>query len=321
MSVEIKVTSREDQAYQAYVDGFSSEIASSGEGDPFFTASEGEGSSDERSATPAPAASELRQDEVAGGHEGEQSPVRQAFAFDGRSSIKGDGGYNEPQGGDKDGLVAAALGGQSYAASSRGEPKTPNPTPAAASELRQAGITGGHEGERSPVGQAFGFGDGNLIGDNSGYNEPQDGDKDGLVAAAGAQSYTASSRGEPKTPNPTPAAASELRQDEIAGGSKAKGSSVGQSFGVGDGGPIRGNEGYHGPKRATRKLMNRRGVLEDKGWLAAATVLAILVSYPLVIKPLHQVSKEMLSKMRGGLSKQPKGHTMGVSSSYGSVGA
>ena len=39
-------------------------------------------------------------------------------------------------------------------------------------------------------------------------------------------------------------------------------------------------------------------VLGNKSWLAAATILAILVSYPLVIKPLHQVSKDMLSKMR-----------------------
>ncbi len=36
-------------------------------------------------------------------------------------------------------------------------------------------------------------------------------------------------------------------------------------------------------------------VLEDKGWLAAATILGLRVSYPLVIKPLHQVSTDMLS--------------------------
>jgi hypothetical protein len=48
------------------------------------------------------------------------------------------------------------------------------------------------------------------------------------------------------------------------------------------------------------KLMSGK-VLEDKGWLAAATILGLLVSYPLVIKPLHQVSTDMLSKMRGNL--------------------
>ena len=48
------------------------------------------------------------------------------------------------------------------------------------------------------------------------------------------------------------------------------------------------------------KLMSGK-VLEDKGWLAAAMILGLLASYPLVIKPLHQVSKDMLSKMRGNL--------------------
>jgi len=42
-------------------------------------------------------------------------------------------------------------------------------------------------------------------------------------------------------------------------------------------------------------------VVEDKGWLAAAMIFGLLVSYPLVIKPLHQVSTDMLSKMRGNL--------------------
>ena len=45
----------------------------------------------------------------------------------------------------------------------------------------------------------------------------------------------------------------------------------------------------------------RGKVLEDKGWLAAAMILGLLASYPLVIKPLHQVSTDMLSKMRGNL--------------------
>lgn len=57
---------------------------------------------------------------------------------------------------------------------------------------------------------------------------------------------------------------------------------------------------YHDyDKRETLLQRLKEGkVLGNKSWLAAATILAILVSYPLVIKPLHQVSKEMLSKMR-----------------------
>jgi len=58
---------------------------------------------------------------------------------------------------------------------------------------------------------------------------------------------------------------------------------------------------YHLKDRGMfHKLMSGR-VLEDRGWLAAATILGLLVSYPLVIKPLHQVSTDMLSKMRGNL--------------------
>ena len=66
---------------------------------------------------------------------------------------------------------------------------------------------------------------------------------------------------------------------------------------------------FKGPPRRMRyrkdrgmfhKLMSAN-VLEDKGWLAAAMILGLLASYPLVIKPLHQVSTDMLSKMRGNL--------------------
>ncbi|WP_316356052.1 hypothetical protein [Candidatus Neptunichlamydia sp. REUL1] len=48
------------------------------------------------------------------------------------------------------------------------------------------------------------------------------------------------------------------------------------------------------------KLMSVK-VLEDKGWLAAAMILGLLASYPLVVKPLHKVSTDMLSKMRSNL--------------------
>ncbi len=51
---------------------------------------------------------------------------------------------------------------------------------------------------------------------------------------------------------------------------------------------------YHGKS-------GRGKIFEDKGWLAAAMILGLLASYPLVIKPLHQVSTDMLSKMRGNL--------------------
>ena len=57
---------------------------------------------------------------------------------------------------------------------------------------------------------------------------------------------------------------------------------------------------YRKDRRLLDKLMNSK-VVEDKGWLAAAMIFGLLVSYPLVIKPLHQVSTDMLSKMRGNL--------------------
>ena len=57
---------------------------------------------------------------------------------------------------------------------------------------------------------------------------------------------------------------------------------------------------YRKDRGMIHKLMSGK-VLEDKGWLAAAMILGLLASYPLVIKPLHQVSKDMLSKMRGNL--------------------
>ena len=57
---------------------------------------------------------------------------------------------------------------------------------------------------------------------------------------------------------------------------------------------------YRKDRGMFHKLMNSK-VVEDKGWLAAAMIFGLLVSYPLVIKPLHQVSTDMLSKMRGNL--------------------
>jgi hypothetical protein len=64
-------------------------------------------------------------------------------------------------------------------------------------------------------------------------------------------------------------------------------------------GRVRGFHGKSGRKMFDRLMRSK--VVEDKGWLAAAMILGLLVSYPLVIKPLHQVSTDMLSKMRGNL--------------------
>jgi len=40
-------------------------------------------------------------------------------------------------------------------------------------------------------------------------------------------------------------------------------------------------------------------VLRGKEWLAAATILGLLVSYPLIIKPVHQMSRHMFSPKQG----------------------
>jgi len=64
-------------------------------------------------------------------------------------------------------------------------------------------------------------------------------------------------------------------------------------------GKVRGFYGKSG--RGMFDRLMRSKVVEDKGWLAAAMILGLLVSYPLLIKPLHQVSTDMLSKMRGNL--------------------
>ncbi len=39
--------------------------------------------------------------------------------------------------------------------------------------------------------------------------------------------------------------------------------------------------------------------LEDKGWLVAAMVLGLMVSYPLILKPACQAGGDLLRRMRG----------------------
>ena len=58
---------------------------------------------------------------------------------------------------------------------------------------------------------------------------------------------------------------------------------------------------------ATHKQVSSRSILylvsgkalKGKEWLAAATILGLLVSYPLIIKPIHQASRHMFSPKRG----------------------
>jgi len=42
-----------------------------------------------------------------------------------------------------------------------------------------------------------------------------------------------------------------------------------------------------------------RKALEDKGWLAAAMVLGLMASYPLILKPMYQVTGDLVRRMRG----------------------
>jgi len=44
--------------------------------------------------------------------------------------------------------------------------------------------------------------------------------------------------------------------------------------------------------------------LRGKEWLAAATILGLLVSYPLIIKPIHQASRHMFGpKLKPAIAK------------------
>lgn len=54
----------------------------------------------------------------------------------------------------------------------------------------------------------------------------------------------------------------------------------------------------HGNVNDFKKSRGRKA-LEDKGWLAAAMVLGLMASYPLILKPTSQMAGDLIWRMRG----------------------